>query len=221
MANDPQTALNLQINYFIISKLWDYENLKKNSNSRESKEVFYDAIGIVRNAYSRILSQDMFRPVDLNKKWNSQNKKLQSLGLSQAIMTGKEQIVLGDITREEWKEYFETRYHINDKKKDDRAYEMAEFDARLKREFEQLRVDRRAYKPIDRLFYYIHTGEAIDDKATDLEIKELLDILQRVKEIHWIDCDIALRKKTIEEINRQLQVANIVHAYQNIEKRAK
>lgn len=216
MANDPQTALNLQINYFIISKLWDYENFRKPPDKRDNKEVFYELIGLSRNVYSRIICQDALQPVNLNNRWErKKNNKLIRLGLSKEIMTGKEQIVLDGISRDRWQEYFSVRKDKKDKSIH-RTDFLTSFDKDLKKAFEKLRIDRRAVKPIDKLYYFIHTGTAIDDQITDFEIKELLHSLELVQILHWKECDPLLRQEAIHKINEQLKKANIIHEYQKL-----
>lgn len=216
MANDPQTALNLQINYFIISKLWDYENLKKIPEKRENKEVFYNLIGLSRNVYSRIICQDTLQPVNLNNRWEHiKSNNLTRLGLSKEIMTGKEQIVLEGISRDEWQKYFNIRRDKNDKSSYRTSF-LTLFDKELKKEFEKLRIDRRAVKPIDRLYYFIRTGTAIDDQITDFEIKELLHGLDLVQTLHWKDCDPLLRQEAIHKMAEQLKKATTIHEYQQL-----
>lgn len=217
MANDKETILNIRINYFIISKLWDFENLKKAPENRKTKDDFYKVIGLSRNLYSRIMCQNPGESVNLENRWKAKKKDLQKLGLSKEILIGKEQIELDDISRKEWDDYFKIRYASDcEVNKYERAYSLSVFDKRVKDKFETIRLDRRATKPIERLYYYWHTGETIDDKATDFEIKELLNAFQNISRVHWEDCDKNIRKKAIAEMEKHLKTANIIHEYQNL-----
>lgn len=205
--------------------MWDYENNKKDTVNRKPKSSLYEQLGLTRNTYSRIVSNSSEQPVNLDRIWKQSTCKLGVTGLSREIMTGIERLELHGISKDEWNEYLDLRYpnekpEAESKTAKYRASKLLEYDKKFKKAFSSLQVNRRASTPIDRLYYFIHTGTTFEDSAPDFEIKELQYALQFVKRWHWEECNPTLRKNVINEMAQQLKLAKIIHEYKGLQEKS-
>lgn len=219
----PET-ITKQINYIILENLWRYVN-----KSAPITDL-YDLLGLTPNAYSYIRKGDTSRYWNLKiraeKSVNNSNDEsagekikqgtkkghLLILGLSQNVMTGIEMIEVNGIAREDWVDYLKQRYESD--KTQERAKAMREMTKKLHLAFSELRVDKKDRKPIDIAYYYFKRGYVPSDSVKDKEMKDLQEVLRKIKPEMISECEPGLRKEIFNELKEKYKWMDIMIKYE-------
>lgn len=198
---------NRRVNYLIIERVWKLKNKNK------PIELLYQKIDINRNDYSKIRT-DSEIPVNLNTKWDKYN--LANTGLSMEIMTGEQMIEMEGISKQDWKQYIETRYS-EDKNNNDRQKSMAKFRRRLNNIIEKIQVDKNDKSDIGKLIYFCTYGEKSDSgNITDKEMYNLNRSLLNISVDMMKLCNKELRKEVLENLKKVYKKLNIIVQYDEL-----
>ena len=204
-----EVLFNRQVNYILIEKMWEYHY------KGIDKQEMYDLLDINKNTYTRIRTADDYSYVDLEKKWEKEKSALKRLGLSKEIMIGLQVIETEDITLEDWKTYLDYRY-INTEPSGKRINKMSDFNKRLKKMFDNLRVDKKTTKDIEKLHYFMVHGRAVKLDIPDAEMIDLRDSLKNVTIEKIKVCDKDLRKEIYEALKRKCKQINTIINYEDL-----
>lgn len=204
---------NRQVNYIIIQKLWKY--LERKYPGFNNGETLYDRLDITANMYSRILTANTYQRVDLDKKWKVQNSKLKRIGLSEEIMTGREMLIIDDITKDDWVSYIRYRYDKDIDGNDEyiRKSYMAYFNRKIASLFATLVEDKKAEKDISKLYYFLKNNVSVNEYIPDREMNELRNALLQIKIEHIKDCETKIRQEVKELLVKRLHEVTIIMEY--------
>lgn len=204
---DKEILFNRQVNYLIIEKLWKYKH--------KNIDDLYTLLGINANIYSRIRKPNEYNTVNLENYWNRKENRLNKLGLSEEIMTGKKMMEINGIKKEDWEEYLQYRY--GEKKEKNRNSQMVSFDRKIKEAFGKLSVNESIKGDIDRLYFFVTYDRPVDSGTRDIEMQDLLTSLNRIDIQKVKVCDKELREEVRNKLKEWYEQVNVVVQYSNLE----
>lgn len=216
-----EKAINRQINYIILESLWRY------LNKDAPKQELYDLLGLTKNAYSIIRTgkpKDRYTNLAKRADWkqeydtgeessDSAKGHLLRLGLSKEVMTGEELIEVNGITREDWENYIRLRYETGSDTSE-RQKTIRDMRRKMYRAFSKLQVEKKNRKPIDIAYFYFKCGYAPSDNIKDAELRELQELLKKIKPEMIRVCDSELRKALFDEMKEKCQWLDIMLQYE-------
>jgi len=205
-------VFNRRVNFFILNRIW----LSIYGKKGKSVEDLYDEIGITRNLYSKILSGYDYSGKKLDQKWNT---VMSIMGdRLERVMKGYERVELGEITEQDWKDYFSARYNEleGDKglSKSERRYRMNGFNGTLNKELGKLHGMTNS--PADLMYYFCKYGQAKEvERSPYFRVAELKNLLPNLTFEQWLSAPPSLRKELLLLLRKQVDMVNTIEAYQH------
>lgn len=171
----PEVLVNRQINYTIFKMLWHLKEDKKSMND------FYSLMGINRNRYRSIVTNDTARTPRLQEVAERLSK---TSGVPTEVYLGKIAFSIYEIDTAEWKSYFqEVENIIAASRKVDKEYSQEEckkFENKLMVLLKAIPVTRDIDVKLYSAYIYFVYGETVNSTEVQVKLKRLVNQMRGI-----------------------------------------
>ena len=205
---DTEILTNRQINYTIFKMLWHLRE------DKSSMQEFYSQMGINRNRYRSIVTNDSARTPRLQEVANKLSKVS---GIPAEVYIGKTAFIIDGISLKDWEDYFKEieTVIVSDKKgaKEYAQEQCAEFENKLMLLLKTVPVTRDVDVNLYSAYSYFVYGEMVNSSEIQVRLKRLVNQMRGITFAQLESLDSAELEEYSNQLKEHLEMIETLSSY--------